>query len=68
MTQKKPSPDQQATKKEENPAKAEDQQTSENGKKDGAEKDKMPKEHCGRKGPEPTRYGDWEVDGKCVDF
>ena len=22
----------------------------------------------GRKGPEPTRYGDWEVDGRCVDF
>lgn len=20
------------------------------------------------KGPEPTRYGDWEVKGKCVDF
>lgn len=22
----------------------------------------------GREGPEPTRYGDWEVGGKCVDF
>ena len=22
----------------------------------------------GRKGLEPTRYGDWEKDGKCVDF
>ena len=22
----------------------------------------------GRKGPEPTRYGDWEKKGKCVDF
>lgn len=22
----------------------------------------------GRKGPEPTRYGDWEKGGKCVDF
>jgi hypothetical protein len=22
----------------------------------------------GRKGPEPTRYGDWEVSGRCVDF
>lgn len=22
----------------------------------------------GRKGPEPTRYGDWEKAGKCVDF
>ncbi len=22
----------------------------------------------GPKGPEPTRYGDWERAGKCVDF
>lgn len=28
----------------------------------------MPVEKGGRKGPEPTRYGDWELNGKCVDF
>ena len=22
----------------------------------------------GPEGPEPTRYGDWEKDGRCVDF
>lgn len=22
----------------------------------------------GREGLDPTRYGDWEVNGKCVDF
>ncbi|GAB6196294.1 DUF1674 domain-containing protein [Lysobacter xanthus] len=22
----------------------------------------------GRPGPEPTRYGDWEKDGRCIDF
>jgi hypothetical protein len=22
----------------------------------------------GRNGPDPTRYGDWERNGKCVDF
>ncbi|MEO8010080.1 MAG: DUF1674 domain-containing protein [Dokdonella sp.] len=22
----------------------------------------------GRDGPEPTRYGDWEKDGRCIDF
>lgn len=22
----------------------------------------------GRKGPEPTRYGDWEKNGRCIDF
>ena len=28
----------------------------------------MPKEHGGRKGPEPVRYGDWEVKGLASDF
>jgi len=31
----------------------------------------MPKEFGGRpkdKGLEPTRYGDWELKGRCVDF
>jgi len=27
-----------------------------------------PREIGGPKGPEPTRYGDWEVDGRCTDF
>lgn len=27
-----------------------------------------PQEVGGRKGPEPTRYGDWEKDGRAVDF
>jgi hypothetical protein len=27
-----------------------------------------PEEFGGPKGPEPTRYGDWERDGRCVDF
>ncbi len=27
-----------------------------------------PKEYGGPKGPEPTRYGDWEVKGRCTDF
>ena len=28
----------------------------------------VPKEVHGRKGPEPTRYGDWEKDGLISDF
>jgi hypothetical protein len=28
----------------------------------------MPKEIGGPAGPEPTRYGDWEVNGRCSDF
>lgn len=26
------------------------------------------KEHGGREGPDPTRYGDWELKGVAVDF
>ena len=26
------------------------------------------KERGGPKGPEPTRYGDWENNGRCTDF
>jgi hypothetical protein len=25
-------------------------------------------EHGGPKGPDPTRYGDWERKGRCIDF
>ena len=32
---------------------------------DGAD---MPREINGPKGPEPTRYGDWEQKGRCSDF
>ena len=35
----------------------------------GAKQVKMEKEYGFKpKGPEPTRYGDWEIKGKCVDF
>jgi hypothetical protein len=27
-----------------------------------------PREVGGPKGPEPTRYGDWEINGRCSDF
>ncbi|MFO1242249.1 MAG: DUF1674 domain-containing protein [Rickettsiales bacterium] len=33
------------------------------------EKEKStPDEAGGPKGPEPTRYGDWEKAGRCIDF
>ena len=32
------------------------------------QKDKVIKEIGGPKGPEPTRYGDWEVKGRVSDF
>mmetsp|Transcript_641 Transcript_641/g.639 ORF Transcript_641/g.639 Transcript_641/m.639 type:complete len:151 (+) Transcript_641:7-459(+) len=39
-------------------------------KKEGTkERTKLSKEYGMKpKGPEPTRYGDWERNGKCVDF
>jgi hypothetical protein len=33
-----------------------------------AAKPRKPKEIGGPAGPEPTRYGDWERGGRCVDF
>jgi hypothetical protein len=27
-----------------------------------------PREIGGPSGPEPTRYGDWEKNGRCIDF
>jgi hypothetical protein len=36
--------------------------------RDGAESKDATKEINGRGGPEPTRYGDWEVNGITSDF
>ena len=30
--------------------------------------DKKKKEIGGREGLDPTRYGDWEKNGRCIDF
>ncbi|ABC24372.1 hypothetical protein F11_18315 [Rhodospirillum rubrum F11] len=30
--------------------------------------DPKPVEHGGPRGPEPTRYNDWERNGRCSDF
>ena len=35
---------------------------------DRAARTARPPEFGGRDGPEPTRYGDWEKNGRCVDF
>jgi hypothetical protein len=39
--------------------------SSKQGKQDNPQ---LPKEIGGSKGPEPTRYGDWEHKGRCTDF
>ncbi|MEM1261834.1 MAG: DUF1674 domain-containing protein [Pseudomonadota bacterium] len=28
----------------------------------------QPREIGGRDGPDPTRFGDWEKNGRCIDF
>lgn len=33
-----------------------------------AKDESQPVELGGPKGPEPTRYGDWEKKGRCIDF
>ncbi len=37
------------------------------GQDDGGEQ-RRPREIGGPEGPEPTRYGDWERNGRCHDF
>jgi hypothetical protein len=34
----------------------------------GSKAPEMPVEIGGRAGPEPTRFGDWEKNGRCIDF
>jgi hypothetical protein len=33
-----------------------------------APREPRPREVGGRDGPEPTRFGDWELRGRCIDF
>jgi len=33
-----------------------------------APREEIPREVGGREGPEPTRFGDWELRGRCIDF
>lgn len=37
------------------------------GERSGGDADR-PRELGGPKGPEPTRFGDWERAGRCIDF
>lgn len=49
------------------PARPDDPRASEAGAAPPAS-DARPREIGGRDGPDPTRYGDWEKDGRCIDF
>jgi hypothetical protein len=35
---------------------------------DGTGSGANPPEFGGRDGPDPVRYGDWEKNGRCIDF
>lgn len=46
-------------------------ESPESGKRPQSEPDRdasIVREVGGRKGPDPTRYGDWEKNGRCIDF
>jgi hypothetical protein len=45
-----------------------DKQENSDKNKENSQKPEKTEEKGGPKGPEPTRYGDWEKDGRCVDF
>ena len=47
---------------------ADAEQVSNDGMSAELETSQMTKELGGPKGPEPTRFGDWERKGRCVDF
>ncbi len=57
-----------------NPDDTQDKVASEEAKSDDKSDDNAPKveerkkEIGGRKGLDPTRYGDWEKAGRCIDF
>jgi hypothetical protein len=51
------------------PAKQPPQSTAESSEPDAVDTGKpAPREIGGREGPDPTRYGDWEKNGRCIDF
>jgi hypothetical protein len=50
------------------PAKDDKKRAQETPSEPGLPGTELPKEWGGRDGPEPTRYGDWEKKGRCIDF
>jgi len=54
-----------ASRNDERPLEPEQEAVSKDRQKSAEEK---PREIGGPSGPEPTRYGDWERKGRCIDF
>ena len=51
-----------------NSSSSKEKKSKRNTKKDKQINPKKIKEVGGGEGPEPTRYGDWEKNGRCTDF
>jgi len=56
------------TKQKAQPTDTPQENTSSQTEKRPADAAPKPQEKGGPKGPEPTRYGDWENNGRCTDF
>jgi hypothetical protein len=50
------------------PAPAETRAADHDNAPNGSGKPALPLEIGGRAGPDPTRFGDWEKNGRCIDF
>ena len=55
-------------KKKPSPGQTEESQNAVQQRQAPIKTDGTPPEFFGPKGPEPTRYGDWEQKGRCTDF
>ena len=51
-----------------NKSEVEKSKSESNGDDNPPEENARPKEIGGRGGLDPTRYGDWEKGGRCIDF
>lgn len=49
-------------------SRSDDLDPPDSGAQETASQHRRPREIGGRDGPDPTRYGDWEKAGRCVDF
>jgi hypothetical protein len=47
---------------------SEDEEVRKDDTASGEAEDGNSKEVGGRDGPDPTRFGDWEKNGRCIDF
>jgi len=68
MPSEKPSSDDQKADNELKTTGEQAESTQPNVDPEDKKPDEKPNEVGGPKGPEPTRYGDWEHKGRCIDF